>query len=55
MTPGPHAPIVAFVASLNAQEDWAAIEVAAILNKPFDLDELLTAVRSQVGLAYVKT
>jgi CheY-like chemotaxis protein len=52
LTPGPRAPIVAFVASLNVQQDLAAIEVAAILNKPFDLDDLLTAVRAQLPLEH---
>jgi CheY-like chemotaxis protein len=43
--PGPHAPIVAFVAALNPAQDCADLDVAGIVNKPFDLDELLTAVR----------
>ncbi|MBV9172273.1 MAG: response regulator [Chloroflexi bacterium] len=50
-TPGPHAPIVAFVAALNAAQECAGIEVAGILSKPFDLDDLLTAVRTRLPLA----
>jgi DNA-binding response OmpR family regulator len=49
--PGPHAPIVAFVAALNAREECAGLQTAAILSKPFDLDDLLTAVRAQLPLA----
>jgi len=51
MLPGPHAPIVAFVAALNVTEECAELETAAILSKPFDLDELLAAVRAQLPLA----
>jgi CheY-like chemotaxis protein len=51
LLPGPHAPIVAFVAALNATEECAELETAAILSKPFDLDELLAAVRAQLPLA----
>jgi len=46
--PGPHVPIVAFVAALNAQTECADLETAGILAKPFDLDDLLTIVRDQV-------
>jgi two-component system, chemotaxis family, chemotaxis protein CheY len=46
--PGPHAPIVAFVASLNVTADSADLGSAAILSKPFDIDELLNAVRAQL-------
>jgi two-component system, chemotaxis family, chemotaxis protein CheY len=49
--PGPHVPIVAFVAALNAVQECADLETAAILSKPFDLDELLSAVRGQLPLA----
>jgi len=49
--PGPHAPIVSFVAALNATEECAELETAAILSKPFDLEELLAAVRAQLPLA----
>jgi CheY-like chemotaxis protein len=48
--PGPHAPIVAFVASLNATEECSGLEAAAILSKPFDLDDLLATVRVQLPL-----
>jgi CheY-like chemotaxis protein len=51
LRPGPHAPIVAFVAALNAAQDCAALQSVAILNKPFDLDDLLTAVRAQLATA----
>jgi two-component system, chemotaxis family, chemotaxis protein CheY len=47
--PGPHAPIVAFVASLNAEQECADLDSAAILTKPFDLDDLLTAVRTHLA------
>jgi CheY-like chemotaxis protein len=47
--PGRHAPIVAFVAALNAKAECAGLDTAAILSKPFDLDDLLRAVRSQLG------
>lgn len=50
-TPGPHVPIVAFVAALNATQDCADLEPATILTKPFDLDDLLAAVRNQLPLA----
>ena len=50
-TPGPHVPIVAFVAALNATQDCADLEPATILTKPFDLDDLLAAVRNQLSLA----
>jgi CheY-like chemotaxis protein len=49
--PGPHAPIVAFVAALNVDEECADLETAAIISKPFDLDDLLAAVRAQLPLA----
>lgn len=51
LSPGPHAPIVAFVAALNVQQEVEGLETAAILSKPFDLDDLLNAVRSQLPLA----
>ena len=50
LTPEPHAPIVAFVAALNATQDCVGLEPATILAKPFDLDDLLAAVRSQLPL-----
>jgi hypothetical protein len=43
-------PIVAFVAALNVAEDCADLPTAAILSKPFDLDDLLDAVRTQLPL-----
>jgi len=49
-TPEPHAPIVAFVAALNVAQECADLDVAGILSKPFDLDDLLTAVRSRLPL-----
>jgi CheY-like chemotaxis protein len=48
--PGPHAPIVAFVAALNAEQECADIEPAGIVAKPFDLDDLLHSVRSLLPL-----
>jgi two-component system, chemotaxis family, chemotaxis protein CheY len=53
--PGPHVPIVAFVAALNAQSECADLETAGILAKPFDLDDLLSIVRNQVPVAQVNT
>jgi two-component system chemotaxis response regulator CheY len=50
-TPEPHAPIVAFVAALNVAQECADLDVAGILSKPFDLDDLLAAVRSRLPLA----
>ena len=50
LLPGPHAPIVAFVAALNAVQECADLDTAAILSKPFDLDDLLVAVRAQLPL-----
>jgi CheY-like chemotaxis protein len=49
--PGPHAPIVAFVAALNAEQECATLPMAGILTKPFDLDDLLEAVRRQLPVA----
>jgi len=49
--PGPHAPIVAFVAALNAEQECATLTTAGILAKPFDLDDLLKAVRGQLPVA----
>jgi two-component system chemotaxis response regulator CheY len=49
--PGPHAPIVAFIAALNAEQECADLDAAGVLSKPFDLDELLLAVRSLRPLA----
>ena len=49
--PGPHVPIVAFVAALNAEQECADLQTAGILTKPFDLDDLLSAVRTQLPLA----
>src|SRR4030088_3853958 len=44
--PGPHVPIVAFVAALNAEQECADLPTAAILTKPFELDDLLQPVRT---------
>jgi two-component system chemotaxis response regulator CheY len=48
--PAPHAPLIAFVAALNAEEECADLEADAILSKPFDLDELLEAVRAHLPI-----
>jgi two-component system, chemotaxis family, chemotaxis protein CheY len=57
--PRPHAPIVAFVAALNAEQDSAEVGADAVLSKPFDLDELARAVSDGLALKskgdYVKT
>jgi len=50
-TPAPRAPVLAFVAALNAEQDCADLDAAGILAKPFDLDDLLRAVRSQLPMA----
>jgi CheY-like chemotaxis protein len=42
--PGPHAPIIAFVAALHAEEQRDQIGAVTVLPKPFDLEELLGAV-----------
>ena len=44
--PGRTRPIVAFVAALNAEQECADLDAAGILAKPFDLDDLLRAVRN---------
>jgi CheY-like chemotaxis protein len=41
--PGPHAPVVAFVAALSVDEADLGIDAARVLAKPFDLDDLLSA------------
>jgi two-component system, chemotaxis family, chemotaxis protein CheY len=51
MRPGPHAAIIAFVAALNAEQESADLNAASVLSKPFDLDDLLQAVRSLRPLA----
>ncbi|MDQ6674108.1 MAG: response regulator [Chloroflexota bacterium] len=43
--PGPRAPVVAFFAALNVEQDCADLDAAGILANPFDLDDLLRAVR----------
>jgi CheY-like chemotaxis protein len=48
--PGPHAPIVACVAALDVMHECADLDTAGILSKPFDLDDLLDAVRSRLPL-----
>jgi CheY-like chemotaxis protein len=42
--PGPHAPIIAFVAALHAEEQRDQIGAVTVLAKPFDLEDLLGAV-----------
>jgi len=42
--PGPHVPIIAFVAALRAEEEREEIGAVGLLAKPFDLQELLDAV-----------
>jgi two-component system chemotaxis response regulator CheY len=42
--PPPHAAIVAFIAALKAEQERERIGAASLLEKPFDLEELLTAV-----------
>ncbi len=50
LLPGPHAPIVACVAALDVTQDCAGLDPATILSKPFDLEDLLATVRSQLPL-----
>jgi len=50
LSPGEHAPIVACVAALDVAFECAGLEHAGILSKPFDLDDLLEAVRSHLPL-----
>jgi CheY-like chemotaxis protein len=50
-SPGPHAPLVAFVAALNPEKECAGLDMAGILTKPFDLEDLLRAVRSALPVA----
>ena len=49
--PGPHAPIVAFVATLHPEQDRERIGAASLLEKPFDLEDLLTAVNQAQAAA----
>jgi CheY-like chemotaxis protein len=42
--PVPHAAIVAFVAALNAELERDRIGAASLLEKPFDLEDLLSAI-----------
>jgi CheY-like chemotaxis protein len=49
--PGAHAPIIAFVASLDAERDRLGLETDGLLSKPFELDELLDAVRTHIVAA----
>jgi two-component system chemotaxis response regulator CheY len=49
--PVAHAPIIAFVAALNAEQECAMLSTASIVSKPFDLDDLLAAVRRQLPVA----
>lgn len=43
--PGPHAPIIVITAARSARESARPINAAAVLAKPFDLDDLLAAIR----------
>jgi CheY-like chemotaxis protein len=42
--PGEHAQVVAFVAALNAEHEAERIGAASLLEKPFDLEDLLKAI-----------
>jgi CheY-like chemotaxis protein len=48
--PGPHAPVLAFVAALNAEQETSELQTDGLLAKPFDLDDLLEAVRARLPL-----
>jgi len=48
--PGLHAPIVGFVAALDAAEECRDLELDGLVSKPFDLDDLLQTVRSQIPI-----
>jgi CheY-like chemotaxis protein len=49
--PGPHAAIVAFVAALHAEAEARPLGAAYLLEKPFDLDDLLSAVQTARAVA----
>ena len=49
--PGEHVPVIAFVAALNAEQECAMLRAASIVTKPFDLDDLLAAVRRHLLVA----
>lgn len=54
--PGAHAPIIAFVAALRAEEEQQEIGAVGLLAKPFDLDELLSVVdRARPARVQAKT
>ena len=46
--PGPHAPIICVTAAVDAAARGAQIGAVATVSKPFDLEELLAAVRRAV-------
>ena len=50
LLPGEHAPIVACVAALDAENECAGLDTVGILSKPFDLDDLLALVSSHLPL-----
>src|SRR5262249_16835501 len=41
--PGPHAPVIASVPAVHAEEARSEIGAAALVEKPFDLEDLLVA------------
>ncbi len=49
-TPGPHAPIVVMTAAHDSAARAAAIGAAAVLSKPFDMDELVALVDQCLGV-----
>jgi two-component system chemotaxis response regulator CheY len=50
LLPGPHVPVLAFVAALNAERETSDLQTDGLLAKPFDLDDLLEAVRARLPL-----
>lgn len=50
---GDHAPIVALCAAVDCQEWAASIAAAAVLTKPFGIDELIALVKTQLALTRV--
>ena len=49
--PGPHAPIVAFVAALDAEQETAELGAVGVLAKPFDIEDLVQTVNRQTSPA----
>jgi DNA-binding response OmpR family regulator len=46
--PPPHAPVIVITAGRSTEEDFATLNIAKFLSKPFDLDDLLGVVKTFV-------